>query len=30
MAMDAKQIAATAAEYAGKHPQEIVALAIKN
>ena len=27
--MDAKQIAATAAEYAGRHPQEIVALAIK-
>jgi len=30
MAMDAKQIAATAAEYAGKHPQEIIALALKN
>jgi len=28
--MDAKQIAATAAEYAGKHPQEIIALALKN
>ena len=30
MALDAKQIPATAAEYAGKHPQEIVALAIRN
>jgi phosphoadenosine phosphosulfate reductase len=30
MAFDAKQIAAVASEYAGKHPQEIVSLAIKN
>lgn len=29
MALDAKQIAATAAEYAGRHPQEIVSLAIR-
>jgi len=29
MALDAKQIAATATEYAGRHPQEIVALAIR-
>jgi phosphoadenosine phosphosulfate reductase len=29
MALDAKQIAATATEYAGRHPQEIIALAIR-
>jgi phosphoadenosine phosphosulfate reductase len=29
MALDAKQIAATATEYAGRHPQEIVTLAIR-